>query len=103
MNLSTTPLLRLDMIAEDASVYLKLGDLEPDVAVKVKGYDSRVRLRIPREAGLRIGGVEDPEYLETVGLIRAQDAFMTAGYDTLAVKIDVELDDRFRSLSIDFY
>jgi len=71
--------------------------------VAVKGLDSKLRLRIPRDAGLRVIGVGDDEYLQQVGLSREDGGFISDGYDTLQNKIDVDLDDRFRSLSIDYY
>jgi hypothetical protein len=103
LNLSTTPLEALTLNADDADIYIKLGDLSPAVRVAVKGLDSKLRLRIPRDAGLRVIGVGDDEYLQQVGLSREDGGFVSDGYDTLQNKIDVDLDDRFRSLSIDYY
>jgi hypothetical protein len=103
LNLSTTQLEALNLKADDADIYIKLGDLTPAVQVDVRGLDSKLRLRIPRDAGLRVIGVGDDEYLQQVGLSRDNGAFISDGYDTLRNKIDVNLDDRFRSLSIDYY
>jgi len=103
LNLSTTPLKDLTVEAPDSDIYLKLGTLEPLVSVAVKGADTKLRLRVPREAGLKVSGVDDPEYLETVGLVRDGDNFVTPGFDTSTPQLRVELDDRFRSLSIDTY
>ena len=103
LNLSTTPLRDLKIDAQDSEIYLKLGNLEPLVTVNARGVDSRLRLRVPTDSGLRLTGVNDPDYLGTVGLTCQGEYFTTAGYDTTANRIDVQLDDQFRSLSIDFY
>jgi len=103
LNLSTTPLKQLKLEADQGSVYLKLGTLLPLVTVSVKGDNSEIRLRLPSDAGVKISGVDDREYLEQVGLKARDGAFVNDGYDTLKSKIDVSLDDRLGSLSIDYY
>jgi hypothetical protein len=103
LNLETTPLRELNLDLNDATIYLKLGYLEPRTQVNIAGYDSKLRLRVPREAGLRVTGVDDPDYLEEIGLVSVEGAFVSEGIDDQATQINIELDDRFRSLSIDFY
>jgi len=103
LNLATTPVKQLKVDAEEATVYLKLGDLEDRVTVDVTGSDSDVRLRVPITAGLRVSGITDEQYLKQVGLERHNGWFTNAGYDTMRSKIDVNLDDKQSSLSIDFY
>ena len=103
LNLSTTPLRQLTLEADDADIYLKLGGLLPNVGVSVSGDESKLRLRIPRDAGLRVSGMDHDRLLSRLGLVKNDGYFMNSGYDTLQNKITVDLDDRFRSLSIDFY
>lgn len=103
LNLSTTPLRDLEVDADESNIYLKLGDMEPRVAVSIRGRDSDLRLRVPGESGLRVTGFEDGDYLHEVGLSRQNGFFENAGYDSLENKIEVELDNRFQSLSIDYY
>lgn len=103
LNLSTTPLRQLDLEADDAEVYLKIGDLLPVVTVSVAGDASTLRLRVPNDVGLKISGMEDGSLLTRLGLVKEGGFFVTDGYDTLQNRITVDLDDRFRSLSIDFY
>ncbi len=103
LNLSTTPLRMLRLEADDAEIYLKLGNVEPEVQVEVSGYDSNLRLRVPHESGLRVKGVDDDVYLHEVGLTEQDDGFVNEGFDSLNQRIEVDLDDRFRSLSIDYY
>ncbi|PWB72690.1 hypothetical protein C3F09_06270 [candidate division GN15 bacterium] len=103
LNLATTPVKQLKVDADQATIYLKLGDLEKDVKVDVTGSDSDVRLRVPMNAGLRVTGISDEEYLKQVGLERHNGWFTNAGYDTMRSKIDVNLDDKQSSLSIDYY
>jgi len=103
LNLATTPLRELLLDADDADIYLKVGDLEPNVRIIVSGADSKFRLRVPHQIGLRVSGVDDDGYLREIGLDRQNGFFMSDGYDTLPQRIEVDLDDRFRSLSIDYY
>lgn len=103
LNLATTPLKDLNLIADDADVYIKLGDLQPDVKLNITGNDSKLRLRVPQESGLKVSGVNDPTYLEQIGLVSQNGVFVSNGFDAASVRIEVQLDERFRSLSIDFY
>ncbi len=103
LNLSTTPLRELALEADESKIYLKLGDLEPLIKVVVSGRDSELRLRVPGESGLRVVGINDADYLSEVGLSKQNGFFVNDGYDSLESKIDVELDDSFQTLSIDYY
>lgn len=101
--MSTTPLRELDLNADESEVYLKVGDLQPLVNVSIFGEDTELRLRVPRTVGLKVMGQEYRGYLETLGLIEQEDGFVTGGFDTLSNKIEVKLDDRLRSVSVDFF
>ncbi len=103
MNLSTTPVRRLSVDADETSVYIKLSDLVPEVSVKVFGDDASLRLRVPEGIGLRISGDEYLSYLTRIGLIEYDDDLVSEGYDTASTKIDVELDDRLSSFSLDYF
>ena len=103
LNLSTTPLARLDLQADDARVYLKLGDLQPLANVVIKGEDARVRLRIPVNVGLSVFGPGYESYLEKIGMVRSGEAYVSETFDSSATKVEIELDDRFDSFSLDFF
>jgi hypothetical protein len=103
LDLSDTPLRKLKLDISDGRIYVVLGRSEPKVDLEASGQDASFRLRVPNDAGLRIEGVEDADYLRTIGLVEHGRDFVTEGYDTLPVKVNVKLDDRFRSLTIEFY
>ncbi len=103
LNMSTTPLRRLSLNTQDALVYLKLGELEPYVQVTINGKDSNFRLRVPQSIGLRVHGNGYKGYLERLGLTGDDDTFETDGYDTTETRVEIDLDDRLRSFSIDFF
>jgi hypothetical protein len=103
LNLATTPLKKAKVEADESSIYLKVGTLEPSVDINVGGADADVRLRLPTNVGVKISGVTDKDYLSRVGLVEQGGVYVNPGYDTLKSKISVGLDDRFSSLSIDFY
>lgn len=102
LNLASTPLRNLRLDADDAEIYIKLGNIEDVIQVWVGGNDSKLRLRVPRESGLRVTG-NDHGYFREVGLIKRNGFFVNEGYDSLPKRIEVELEDRFRSLVIDYY
>jgi len=103
LNLAANPVRDLHLDMDDAVIYVKFGCLEPEVRFTVVGDDAELRLRIPQEAGLQVSGLDDPEYLQEIGLLDLDSVFATDGFDTASCQILVELEDRFRSLSIDFY
>jgi hypothetical protein len=103
LNLATTPLRQIDINADDAEIYLKIGDLLPQVDVVVTGNESKLRLRVPESSGLRVKGKEHESLLRRLGMNKGDDHFTTEDFDMSSNKIEVDLDDRFRSLSIDFY
>lgn len=97
MNMATTPLRRLKLDADDASIYLKLGDLLPEADIDIDGNDADLRLRIPKTVGVRILGDEYESYLTRIGFIESGDQFVTEGFDTTKTKIDITLDDYLES------
>jgi hypothetical protein len=103
LNMSTTPLRKLDVDADDATIYVKIGDLEPFVELKLDGRDSDLRLRLPEGSGVRISGGEFASYLARIGLIDDGEKFISEGYDTLDNKIEINLDDRIDNLKLEFY
>lgn len=103
MNLSTTPLRSLKLDADDASIYLKLGDMEKNVMIVIDGVDSDLRLRIPTNTGLKILGDDYSGYLKRIGLIRLDGGFVNEGYDTLEPKFEVDLNEELSSFSIDYF
>ena len=103
LNLSTTPLKNLNLDTDDATIYLKLGELEPFVRVVIDGENSKFKLRIPQSVGLRVHGTEYRTYLERLGLIGDDDTFQSDGYDTMKTQIEVDIDNHLSDLSIDFF
>jgi hypothetical protein len=95
-------LRRLTLNTDDARVYLKIGELEPLVRVVVGGEDSRLRMLVPQSVGLRIHGADYRVYLNRLGLVGDDDVFETEGYDTMSTQIEVDLDERLESFSLDY-
>lgn len=103
LNLSTTPLSKLYLEADDAKVYLKLGDMERHLRVSIVGEDLKLQLRVPIGIGLKVLGDEYANYLKKVGLVRADGAFVSDKFDQSTSTIEVDLDDHLRSFSLDFF
>lgn len=103
LDFSETPLRRLKVDIADGRIYVVIGKSEPNVEFEATGVDAKLRLRVPNDAGLRIRGIDDPEYLRTIGLVESNGDFVTEGYDSMTNKINVKLDDRFNSLTLEFY
>jgi hypothetical protein len=103
LNLAANSVRDLDLDLDDAEIYVKLGCLESEVRFTAGGDDSKLRIRIPQEAGLQVTGLDDPVFLKLIGLSELESIWVTDGYETAECQIQVELEDTFRSLSIDFY
>ncbi|MCK4607273.1 MAG: hypothetical protein KAU35_08270 [candidate division Zixibacteria bacterium] len=104
LNLSTTPLRRLKLNADDAHIYLKLGEMEPEVTVVVVGGQSDLKLRMPESVGLRMSDNDYRSYLTKVGLIETEDGiFVTEGIDTLITTVELDLDEHLSSFSVDCF
>lgn len=103
MNLSTTPVENLRLKSDDAKIYIKLGDLSPFLKVSIEGEDSRVRLRLPINIGVRITGDDYGSYLKRLGLTETDTGYINDYYDSADVKADIELDERLGSFSLDYF
>jgi Domain of unknown function (DUF5668)/N-terminal domain of toast_rack, DUF2154 len=103
LNLAPFRLDNLKLRADNASVYVKLGDLESLAKVSIAGQESRVKLRLPGSSGVRIVGSEYDQYLQTVGMISRDGGFVNAGYDSSGKKIEVDLGPGLSSFSLDFF
>jgi len=103
LNFATTLLRRLKLDADDAQVYLKLGDRESLTKVDIVGENTNLRVRVPQNVGLKVFGNDYQPYLVRLGLTQSDGGFVTNGYDTVKNKIVVNLDDRLGSFSIDFF
>ncbi|MCX6833718.1 MAG: hypothetical protein NTW07_01055, partial [candidate division Zixibacteria bacterium] len=103
LNMATTPLRDLQLGADDADVYLKVGELEPQVKVTVTALDTKLRFRLPQSSGLLVTGVDDPAYLEEIGLVKGDGGYVNENYAGASTRVEIALNERFRSLSIDFF
>ncbi len=103
LNLATTPLENLVLDMHDSFIYLKLGDLIPLVHVKISGDDSKLKLRIPENVGVKINAEGYESYFEKVGLHRADGWFVKDGNDTLKSQVEINMDAKLNSFSIDYF
>ena len=103
LNLATTPLENLVLDMRDSYIYLKLGDLIPQVSVKINGSDSKLKLRVPEHVGVRINADDYSSYFEKVGMKRSNGWFISGGIDTLKSKVDIEMDAKLNSFSIEYF
>jgi len=104
LNMSTSPLEKLKLDVNDANIYLKLGKIEPNVKVNIYGEDSKLKLRVPKDIGLKIYGTNYRSYLLRIGMEETSDnAFVNKGFDTLKTKVEVNLHNQLESFSIDYF
>jgi len=104
MNFSTSHLENLKIDADNTTIYLKLGDLVPKVSVTVLGDDSQLRLRIPSSLGIKIYGEDYSSYLEEIGLKKVDSGvFESEGFDDFENQINVKIDNRLSSFSLDYF
>lgn len=106
LNMKSTPLEQLKLDADDARIYLRLGELIPFVKIKIFGDNSDLELRIPQNVGLRIEGDDFSSYLlrlDSFEFIEEDGIFTTKGFDTIDTQIDIELGDNLDNVIIQPY
>lgn len=104
LNLATTYLENLLLDADDAELYVKLGDISPFINVKIYGRDSNLKLRLPQNVGVRITGLDKKNYLLKIGFTETDSGFfINQGYDTLNTKVEIDVDDKINNFVLDFF
>lgn len=102
-NFTTTPLQELNLRADQSDIYLKVGTLEDRVTISVDGNESSLKLRVPQSFGLKVSGLSDDAYLLELGLQERDGSFVNDVYSIASQLVDITLDDRLSSVSIDYY
>jgi len=103
LNMKSTPLEQLKLDADDARIYLRLGELVPLVKIKIFGENSDLELRVPEKVGLRISGDAYSSYLlrlDSFEFIEEDGILTTKGFDTIETQIDIELGDDLDNIII---
>ncbi len=103
LNLETTPLENLVLDMQNSYIYLKLGDLIPDVHVKISGTNPKLKLRIPENVGVRINAKGFESYFERVGMHQNDGWYVRDGNDTLESQVEIDMDAEFNDFSIDYF
>jgi hypothetical protein len=103
LNLQSNLLEYLKIDDDDGEIYLKIGSMKTKVDLEVNGNDSRLNLRIPREAGLTVYGNEYSSYLKAMDMVEEGDHFRSSGFDSAAVQVNLKLGRNLSHLSIDYY
>lgn len=104
LNLSTSLLEKLNIDADKSEIYVKLGDLVPEVNVTIAGNDSDLKLRLPETAGVRISGEDISNYLDALGFVESDDgSYVNEDYDTFETRINVEIKSRINNFIVDMY
>jgi len=103
LNMATTPLSNLFLDLDDSDIYLKLGDLMPNVTVKINGVDTKLKLRVPEHVGIKINAEGYESYFKKVGMTRKNGWYISDGFDTVDFKVEIDLDADLRSFSIDYF
>ncbi|MEE8404739.1 MAG: hypothetical protein V3S17_05060 [candidate division Zixibacteria bacterium] len=103
LNMSTTPLYNLFLDLDESDIYLKLGDLMPNVTVKINGVDTKLKLRVPEHVGIKISADGYESYFKKVGMTRKNGWYISDGFDTVDFKVEIDLDADLRSFSIDYF
>lgn len=103
LNFLNSRLKKLTLETEGTNIYLKIGFNEPYVQVFIDGDDSKLRLRVPEEIGVKLIG-HDAAFFEKLGFEETKDgSFVNDFYDTAEGKIDIEIGNNLLSFSLDYY
>jgi len=100
LDLSETHLRELNLDADQALVYIRLGRLESAIQVEISGVDSDLELIVPKSSGLRMISTEAGSFFTTQGLYEHNGDYINRGYDTLDNKIEVILVDPLSSFQL---
>jgi len=103
LSMESIPLEQLKIEDDNGDIYLKVGDLKPQVSLDINGKNSQLRLRCPEKAGLKILGENYAGYLKTLGYVKGDGCFLSSGFDSSKVQISLKLNDDLKHLSIDSY
>ena len=103
LNLATTHLDKLFLDLDESVIYLKLGDLVPNLVVKINGVDTKLKLRVPAHVGVKINARGYESYFDKVGMARKNGWYVSDGFDTVDSKVEIELDAELNSFSIDYF
>ncbi len=103
LNFLTSRLQKLILDTKNTTIRLHIGANEPYVQVIIRGDDSKLRLRVPEKIGMKLIG-NDTSFFDQIGFIKTDDgSYINANYNEAEKKIDVELDDRLISFSLDYF
>ncbi len=100
LDLSDIMLQNLSVDDDDGSIDITVGNKMPNVNLSIDGDDSRLYLTVPEQAGLEISGGDYSGYFEALGLKEVDNKFISDGFDTLAVKVHIDLETGLKHLSI---
>ncbi|MDF1545632.1 MAG: DUF5668 domain-containing protein [bacterium] len=103
LNLTSTPLEKLKVEADDSKIYVRLGDLLPEVGLTIFGEDSNLRLRIPFEVGLRVDGDDYGAYLKEIGFKEEDGGYVSEAYPEAESRVKINIDNNLSSFSVDFF
>ncbi len=103
LNFLTSRLQKLNLDTDNSSIYLKIGSNEPYVQISIQGEDSKLRLRVPEKIGMKIFG-NDSSFFNQLGFEKSSDgSFINDNYNSSDLKIDLDIDDRLISFSLDYF
>jgi hypothetical protein len=93
LDLTETRVTRLELDADEAEIYVRLGQLQPRIDVEIRGEKSELELVVPATSGLKVIGEQHRARLLKAGLIGVGDGYVCEGFDTAQHRIVIDLDD----------
>lgn len=103
LNLVSTPTANCKFDTDDATIYLRLGDLLPLTTVSIDGRDTKFKLRVPFNVGIKISGDNYDNYLSELGLKKSDGYYINENAEGAKSLIEVEIKSDLRSFALDFY
>lgn len=93
----------LDINTAASDLKLTLGNQNPMTTVKINGAATDLQLDVPNDSGLKvkISSLGKDNNLESKGLIKQGDYYVTPGFDTAANKIDVQISTAATDIKLD--
>jgi len=103
LNLKYVPLDELTIKNDEGDIYLRVGTAGSLVRINIEGDEAQFDIDVPQGCGIKVAGDKYADYLEKFGLVRYEGNMRSPDFDSLDIKISLEIDDRLSHFSIGYY
>lgn len=95
----------LHIDSERGHINLQIGNLEDNLKVSLEGKGGDFKVVVPEGSGVSVVGADDDlaSVLESKGMEKIDNKFVSAGYDTLTPKIDLDISSDLTRFALSYH